>query len=180
MSGRKPLPSAVKEARGNPGKRGKNDREPQAPAGIPPCPPWLSARARELWSSLGPMLLEMRVLTLADAPALELLCDTYAEWREAREVVEREGMTYECEQWAPAEPVEGEPTKVMIRQRPEVAIAADAAKRLRAMLTEFGLTPSARTRVKTSDAPSADPVRDLMDRGAKLRARNLRLVKEGT
>ena len=34
---------------------------------------------------------------LANAKALEMLCDAYAKWREARRVVEGRGMGYECD-----------------------------------------------------------------------------------
>jgi P27 family predicted phage terminase small subunit len=168
MAGRKPLPSAVKEARGNPGKRRLNDREPQAPAGMPACPAWLPKVARECWADLKPLLEGMRVVTVADQLGLTLLCAAFAEWREAQKVVEDEGLTYEAETESGA---------VMKRANPAVAIRDDAWRRVKLALAEFGLTPSARTRVKASEAAPDDPVDDLLDRGKKLRERSLRLVK---
>lgn len=96
----------------------------------------------------------MGVLTLADGKALELLCDAYAEYREARSVCEREGMTYESVSEHGS----------MWRARPEVAIASDAWRRIASMLREFGLTPSSRTKVQTTgegaDKP-ANPFKEL-------------------
>ncbi len=168
MPGRKPLPSAVKEARGNPGKRRLNDREPQAPAGMPECPKWLPDRARECWADLAPQLEGMRVVTRADRLALILLCQHYAEWMDALDLIEEAGgVTYESETEAGAR---------IVRAHPAVAIAADAARRVKALLVEFGLTPSARTRVKASEAEPEDPAEALLDRGKKMRDK-LRLVK---
>ena len=45
----------------------------------------------------------------------------------------------------------------MVRTRPEVAIRADADRRFRAYLVEFGLTPAARSKVKISDQKAKDP-----------------------
>lgn len=170
MAGRRPLPSAVKAARGNPGKRRANDREPEAPAGMPACPDWLPARARECWADLGPTLEGMRVVTAADRLALVLLADAYAEWRAARDEVDSEGPTYETETEAGGR---------MIRSHPAVAQASDAARRLRALLVEFGLTPSARSRVKAGKPAEDDPAGDLLNRGKRLRARNMKLVRGG-
>jgi P27 family predicted phage terminase small subunit len=146
MAGRKPTPTHIKLLKGNPGKRALPRREPKPTRGVPTMPSHLSARAKAAWKAIGPELDRMGVLTLADGKALELLCDAYAEYRAAREIVERDGMTYES--------VSQHGT--MWRTRPEVPIASDAYRRVAAMLREFGLTPSARTKVQTaggSDKP---------------------------
>jgi len=142
MAGRKPVPRALKILRGNPGKRALGKREPKPLPGVPRMPGHLSARAKAAWKSIGPELDRMGVLTLADAKALELLCDAYAEYRAARDAVEKEGLTYET----------FGPSGSMTRPRPEVAIASDAWRRIAAMLREFGMTPSSRTKVSMADA----------------------------
>ncbi len=85
------------------------------------------------------------VLTLADGKALELLCSVYAEYRDARDVIDRQGATYESHTQ----------NGKIVRARPEVAIASDAWRRIRAMMTEFGLTPSSRSRIAV--APQEKP-----------------------
>jgi len=153
MAGRKPVPTHIKIVRGNPGKRALPATEPRPAAGIPKMPGKLSTRARRAWKSIGPELERMGVLTVADGTALELLCDAYAEWRDARDVVIRDGATYET--------VSKHGT--MTRTRPEVAIASDAWRRIAVMLREFGLTPSSRTKVDRvpNDKPEANPFADL-------------------
>jgi hypothetical protein len=47
MQGRKPIPTAVKELRGNPGHRPLGDCEPQPKVGEPPMPSGLSRYAKQ-------------------------------------------------------------------------------------------------------------------------------------
>src|SRR6266545_2987232 len=94
MSGRRPIPTALKVLAGNPGKRRLNRREPKPIVRLPPCPPHLKDVAREAWRRIGHRLTTLRVVTEADGAALELLCLAYAEYRRAIGVVERRGSTY--------------------------------------------------------------------------------------
>jgi hypothetical protein len=49
MRGRRPLPTAIKELTGNPGKRPLNLDEPHPPKIIPKCPKHLDENARKKW-----------------------------------------------------------------------------------------------------------------------------------
>jgi P27 family predicted phage terminase small subunit len=91
----------------------------------------------------------MGVLADGDLIALGLLCETLAEWIEARDTVARDGATYEATTEAGA---------VMYRAHPAVAQRSDAARRVQSLLSEFGLTPSARAKVRgLPDLPGDDP-----------------------
>ncbi|MGK2857915.1 MAG: phage terminase small subunit P27 family, partial [Thermoanaerobaculia bacterium] len=114
------------------------------------------AYALKLWKEIIPKLVDMRVLTEADLLALEILCNSYHEYRQADEVIQEEGLTYETATVSGA-------TK--ITKRPEVEIRADAHRRLLRMIQEFGITPSARTGVKVPDGEVEDPFASYM--GAK-------------
>lgn len=99
----------------------------------------------------------MRILTMADGPALALLCDAYAEYLEAREKTSgRKGKTYETTT------AQG---GTMIRPRPEVAMASDAWRRVQRMLSEFGLTPSSRAKVVVRPKEEEDPLEKLRNAG---------------
>lgn len=135
--GAPPIPAAVKQARGNPGRRPINEREPKPAVGLPPCPPYFGDDGRRLWGQLGAALLKLGVLTTIDGTALELLCTAYEDWRKARQVIETQGWTYET----------NTAHGVIVRQRPEVQQADAARKTLRALLSDFGLTPSSRSRL---------------------------------
>ncbi len=142
--GRPAKPRALKILEGNPGKRALPKNEPLPDEATGEIPAWLKGRGRRAWKWLAPMLTRLKLLTEADEDALALLADAYAEYIECRAVVRKEGRTYELE------------TKFgsMIRPRPEVGMAADAWRRVHRMLTEFGLTPSSRSRIQIpAEAP---------------------------
>lgn len=80
----------------------------------------------------------MRVLTQSDLLTLERLCECAAEVRELSAEVKKHGRTYKA--------------GGLIKANPAVAMLADADRRLLAYLTNFGMTPAARTKV----APSGD------------------------
>jgi len=142
MPGPPKTPTAINALRGKPGKRAVNKSEPQGTPGIPKCPTWLSAKAKQAWKEMGVLLDGMRVLNLEDKVALELLCHTYSIWRTASQVINRRGpkggLTYTVKT----------ETGERFMARPEVAIESDAWRRIKAMLSEFGLTPAARIKVK--------------------------------
>lgn len=161
-----PDPTVVRLLKGNPGRRPLNKDEPVPPAGIAKPPQWLKGRSHQVWELLAPILARMKVLSSADAHALALLCDAYAEYLDARDVVRKDGATYESRHFQMDEAghtVE----KVMIRPRPEVAMAQDAWKRVRQMMQEFGLTPSSRSRIEIPGSiEEADPFAEWKRRGS--------------
>lgn len=177
--GRPPTPTALKILRGNPGKRAINTDEPKPPRGEVKPPPWLKGRGRTAWKWIAPVLQQMGVLTTADPHALALLCDAYAEYIECRATVRKFGAVYESRvvkastrrvdgdteldgdkpeglSWDD-EDFDGNDWSVIIRPRPEVKMASDAWRRVQRMLTEFGLTPSSRSKVKGEPEGEADP-----------------------
>lgn len=135
---RKPVPTPLKLLRGTARNDRTNPREPQPKRGAPPIPRGLHRRAAATWKRLAPMLDRSGVLTEADATALELLCDALSDYHQASEVLRKEGSTYTTT--TPA-------GDVMHRPRPEVAQRNDAWQRVAKMLSEFGLTPSSRSKV---------------------------------
>lgn len=149
--GRKPKPSALKLIQGIPGKRPLNDAEP-APATVSaasPAPAHMTKEGREAWATFAPLVVGMGVLTVADGPALERLCETYGELRRLSALLELLGETYETKS------VSGE---LLVRARPECARLSDADRRFRGYLSDFGLSPAARARVKVNpNAANADP-----------------------
>lgn len=158
MAGRRPKPTRLKVLQGKPGHRSLPKHEPKPIVGVPPAPEWLVPEARALWDELSEMLVRLRVLTEADRPALELTCATWARWKQAAQVLTEQGHSMLVDR------EEG----VVVVVRPEVRIEADAARRLRLLLGEFGLTPSSRARVATTgEDQERDPMDELLDqRGA--------------
>lgn len=159
---RRPQPTTIKKARGNPGKRALPKDEPQMPANVPPAPSWLSPAAREAWASFGELVgpAHLRVMTDADRPALEMVVTTYARWRRLTEYLEANGDTYPLKTKSSGK--DGGP---MQYPRPEVAMCQAAHKDLLKLLVEFGMTPSARTKVTQAppDKPASDDPWKLLD-----------------
>jgi P27 family predicted phage terminase small subunit len=149
MRGRPRTPNALKLARGTFRPDRANPQEPRPPVGIPSPRRGLSRLARVEYHRLTDALGGLRVVTHADAIALELCAQALAQHRVAVDVLLRDGQSYESVTAAGA---------TMRRPRPEVATAADSWRRAATMLQQFGLTPA--SRAKVSSQP--DPVGELL------------------
>lgn len=157
MRGRKPNPTALKIAQGNPGKRKLNMHEPRPEAGAP-CPDHLDGLARERWEQVVPELERLGIITRVDIPAMTRYCEAWALWRKAMSTVAEQGEVI--------------PTiKGNLIQNPWLGIANKQAEIMRRLEGEFGLTPSSRSRFSTPPAPGgpADELADFItgDAGAK-------------
>ena len=83
MRGRKPVPTAIKLANGNPGKRPLNPREPKPVTSIPTCPAHLMPTAKAEWKRLARYLHDLGVISELDRAALAAYCQAYGRWVEA-------------------------------------------------------------------------------------------------
>ncbi|WLB84896.1 MULTISPECIES: phage terminase small subunit P27 family [Bradyrhizobium] len=109
----------------------------------------MSDKARETWGYVTGLLDRMGVLTEADGVALEMLCEAYADFLAARAELKNVGSEYYETSTASGD--------TMYRVHPAVAQRNDADRRIRSWLAEFGMTPSARARVKTDGTEDEDP-----------------------
>lgn len=150
MAGRRPKPTHLKVVTGNPGKRKLNDKEPTPAREIPSPPEHLTDWGKVAWGKLTVLLDGMGILTIADTLALERLCDIYADILQLRLTIADEGRTYTVQ-------TDG---GFLIKANPAVSMLADADRRFKSYLVEFGLTPAARTKVKVNgdDDKKEDPL----------------------
>lgn len=96
---------------------------------VPPeAPEWLTPEARAEWDRVLPGLSRLDLLKPEDRAALASYCEAWATFRDATEIVQREGLTIEAKQ--------GKLT------HPAVGIARAAGREVRAWAAHFGLTPS--------------------------------------
>lgn len=144
---RRPKPSHLKVVAGTDRPDRTNPAEPTPDVGVPECPSWVKGKARTAWKEIGSTLVSMGVLTVADGKALELLVEAYAEFRAADERVKEEGLTYETVSSTGGR---------MVRANPAVGIRADAWRRVRLQLIEFGLTPASRSKVSAAEQSALD------------------------
>ena len=143
MAGRKPKPTALKKLEGNPGKRKLNTKEPMPGKGMPDCPKWLLPEAKMEWERLCVKLSEMGVLTEIDMAAFAAYFQSYARWKEAQEHIDSEGSIFETD-------------KGYQQQTPWVGIANTNQKLMMQAASEFGLTPSDRSRIMPASGVGKD------------------------
>jgi len=139
--GRRPTPTAIKIANGNPGKRPLPVAEPRPDVSTASVPKSLldlaDVIAIEKWNEIAPQLTRVRALTKTDESVLEAFCVTYSTWLKNERICQTSEI-YETE---------GKHGKMM-RKHPARDIADKAAARLKALGVELGLTPAGRTRIK--------------------------------
>lgn len=153
-SGRKPKPTALKLVTGNPGKRALNKNEALIPVSRPKAPPFLCDDARAEWNRVLETLYSAGLITELDAAALAAYCASYGRWAQAERAL-REGDDDENG---------GLVTRTAtgnIIQNTLVGIANKAAADMVRYAVEFGMTPSARSKV-IARAPDgkADPAQE--------------------
>lgn len=132
--GTKPKPSSMKILEGNRGKRPLNKDEPEPKGIMPQCPEHLDEGAKREWDNIVPMLSKLGLLTEVDGTALAIYCQAYSTWVEAVERIQKTGMIVKAPSGYPI-------------QNPYLAIANKAVEQMNRFLTEFGMTPSSRSRI---------------------------------
>lgn len=136
-AGRKPKPTSLKLITGNPGHRPLNQNEPNPKKTIPACPDCVQGEARKTWRRVSKKLFNIGLLTELDDMALALLCQSWAEYLEASSKLRETGMLVKSPNGHPM-------------MNPYLMIANQAIKKVRALLTEFGMSPSSRSRISTA------------------------------
>ena len=147
MRGPKPTPTALRLLRGNPGKRPLNAQEPQPLAATPDCPEHLDAAAALEWVRIVPELETLGLLTLIDRAALAAYCQAYSRWQAAEAIIATEGLTTLNLKTG------------CVRAHPAVSIAKESMRLVREFMSEFGLSPASRTRLKVEPKQKGVPTR---------------------
>lgn len=132
--GPKPKPTPLKILKGTRPDR-VNASEPAPIPGVPECPSDLTTLGRQKWNQLCNVLARMQILSISDADALHIYCVAFERWMLARLDLKKKGLTV---------PTPGGGVKT----NPSEVIRAMASREMLAILCEFGLTPSSRSRVR--------------------------------
>lgn len=151
MASPKPRPAALKLVEGRGAGRDSGGRKVKTPPTfrrVAPVPPeWLSAKAQAEWDRVLPELTRLDLTKDLDAAALAAYCTTWAMYADVVGLVEEQGYTVtNCgkdgyEQHAP---------------NPNVATAIKLGAQLRAWCAEFGLTPSAESKLAKPEVDDGD------------------------
>ena len=138
-------PPDPKGRRGGAGRADRTKSEPQAEAPSATPPEWVSEEAKACWAEIAPQLERMGVLKRIDENALARYCQLWGRWKAAELFIARHGETYPIK--------DGQGNVKYIQQLPQVAIASKLAQQLTRLEQEFGMTPSARTRIEVDMPP---------------------------
>lgn len=157
MRGRKPVPTGLRALRGNPSKRPYNAEEPHPDVSEADLPASLvrdaqavcgtscgrcaqcraamtAAEAIKEWNRHAPQLVALGVLTEWDLSAFEACCRSWGRYITALDKVSQQGEVVVTKTGHPM-------------QNPYLSIANKALAQCQLMWAEFGMMPSARTRI---------------------------------
>lgn len=122
---------------------GDGDEKTKPKFAIPDCPDHIQGAAREEWDRIVVLLERYKLITDLDTAALALYCASYGRWQEAETCMQKlkgDGGGFGLIIKSPS----GYPI-----QNPYLAIANRAMEDCHRYLQQFGLSPAARTRVKS-------------------------------
>lgn len=115
-----------------------NPDEPAPDPSLPDAPTHLSPEAREEWDRVAGELYDLGVLSAVDRAALAAYCQAYGRWVAAERELRREDGSMNLISVT---------SNGNVIQNPLVGIANKSLELMHKYLTEFGMSPSSRTRV---------------------------------
>lgn len=143
IRGTKPMPQQLRMIRGNPDHKKLPDpaAELKVPLEEPTPPRHLSKDAKTEWQRIVRILFTLKLLTALDRAALAAYCQAYGRWAQAERKLAKEELAIMT-------------TGGNAIQNPLVGIANKAMADLVRYAVEFGMTPSARTRLQSQGGPA--------------------------
>jgi P27 family predicted phage terminase small subunit len=159
LRGPPPTPTKILEGRGS-WRAKANPREPLPERGKPAKPRYLKGLAARTWSALVDQLDRIGVLTKIDQHALARYCELFEQYRQTQEFIQENGRQYPVRRWD-----EGTNAWIIVDYKifPEVSIFMQLSDKLLKLEKEFGLTPSARSRIEIHPEPKKKNARDKRD-----------------
>lgn len=152
QGGRKRKPDHLKIVSGTAQPCRINADAPVPPTTLPVPPGWLTVRGAEIFHALVAILDEMGIASSADTQIITLCASRIEEIEITTALVEDSGRTYETV---------SESGCSMFRSRPEVSQRNEAMRHAQSLLSELGLTPSARSKVSAMKKPEGNPFKNL-------------------
>lgn len=143
--GRKPKPTMLKLVTGNPGKRPLPKSEAVVALAEPTPPSFLCDDAKVEWGRVCSALYSAGLMTELDRAALGAYCAAYGRWAQAERAINRMAAKDELNAALMIKTTSGNAI-----QNPLVGIANKAKADMVRYATEFGMTPSARSRVEAN------------------------------
>lgn len=154
--GRKPKPTNLKLIAGTDRADRRNDAEPKPAPALPAPPAFLSDEAKAEWTRTADQLYQLGILSKIDRAALGAYCQAYGRWEQAERALARM-----AERDAVTHGMMIKTTNGNAVQNPLLGTANKAMADMMRYAAEFGMTPSARARIK------AEPLGDEEDPAQK-------------
>lgn len=145
--GRKMLPSNLKIIAGTERPSRVNHDEPRPEVKIPTPPSVLDKEGKKEWRRVARQLFALGILTDIDRAALAAYCNQYSVWYKAMRALRAMAVNDQLTDGLMIRTAGGNAI-----QNPLLGIANKASDRMVAYASEFGMTPSSRTRVKAEKA----------------------------
>ena len=165
MSGPKPLPDNVRPLVSGAPKKSLNDQldSVNPDVEIPDCPPHLMIEAKAEWARISVELKELRLIALIDRAALALYCQAWARWvwaekklKAAVKLAEKKRKAFEDDPANEGKEYQGGDGYTIVTPNgqlgysPHWVMANKAMDQVDKFLQSFGLSPSARSRIRPS------------------------------
>ena len=154
--GIKPKPTALLKLHGTYRDDRRYGDEPTPPVMIPDRPAWLKGLARKKWERLAPLLAKQKCLTEQDEDMLATYCQFYKQLVEITRKLKKAYLSITL--------------MGNVKVSPLLSAQLKVSKQMVGIATEFGLTPSSRTRIAIKPAEEKDPFAELSKRGRKRNA----------
>ena len=135
--GPRPKPTLLRKFEGNPGKRPLTESEPKPRSAkrLPAAPSYLNVDGKKEWKRAGTELHRLGLLTKLDVTAFAAYCQAYSVFINAVRNLEKHGMLVKAQSGFPV-------------QSPYLSIVSTQTKQMIKLQTEFGMTPSSRSRIE--------------------------------
>lgn len=150
--GRKPEPSALRQLRGNPGKRPLPVGEPKPSGALPKPPVHLTHEGLAEWERVCGELHRIGVVTCVDRAVLGAYCTVYQRWIDAESHID----DLICQT-----------PNGFYSPNPYIAIANKALELMYKYMQDLGLTPSSRVKLATGQPTEGDMLDQFITAGKR-------------
>ena len=153
MMGRPPIPTHLKLVKGTARSDRENPNELKPPLVVPDPPSHLDEREKAKFSAMAEMLARHGVMTELDSGAIARYAIVWCRWLDAEAEVKKRGQVVKT-------------TSDNVIQNPFLAVANKCMTQMAQIESEFGLTPSARSRIRMEmPSDTVDPFEEYLNRG---------------
>lgn len=135
----------------------QGEPKPELLMQVPKPPVHLNSYGKQMWRKVAPELVAKRIISTLDLHSLEILCDAYGMYRASRAAMLRNGKR------TLAQYLKGQNSQTT----PEATMMRQCWATYKSFMSEFGLSPSSRTKLDVPGAKEAeeDPMERLFNEG---------------